>query len=234
MNVAILDDDINFVKKLNNDFKDYFSSVDKKINMITLDNNFKRLLDLKLDVLDIVFLDIDLKEKYNGINFAKAVKKVYPNVIIVFVSENNDFVFPALAIEFFQFIRKNAYLSDMPLVFTQLKDYYIQNCKEIVIEVNKRKVLLKFNEIIYILSIGHDLFIKTVSNEYTIPISLVKFMKKIDFNYLVQIQRNLMINLFYTGDVTRTCVILSDGKEYKVGRKYQENLLKIYEEYLLK
>lgn len=55
MNVAILDDDINFVKKLNNDFKDYFSSVDKKINMITLDNNFKRLLDLKLDVLDIVF-----------------------------------------------------------------------------------------------------------------------------------------------------------------------------------
>lgn len=122
----------------------------------------------------------------------------------------------------------------MPLVFTQLKDYYIQNCKEIVIEVNKRKVLLKFNEIIYILSIGHDLFINTVSNEYTIPISLVKFMKKIDFNYLVQIQRNLMINLFYTGDVTRTCVILSDGKEYKVGRKYQENLLKIYEEYLLK
>ena len=94
--------------------------------------------------------------------------------------------------------------------------------------------MIKLNEIIYIMSIGHELFIKTISKEYTISSSLVKFMKKIDFKYLVQIQRNLVINLYFAEDVLRTNVILFDNTKYKVGRKYQDNLSRVYEEFLLR
>lgn len=234
MDIVVLDDDINFVKKIRNDISNYFFLIDKELNIITVTEKFNFLDELRVEKIDIIFLDIDLKDKYNGFNIAKVVKKIFPNIIIVFVSSNNDFVFPALSIDFFQFIRKNCYDDDVPIVFSQLKEYYIKNHKGIIVEINKRKVLIKLNEIIYILSIGHELFIKTVSKEYRIAISLIKFMKKIDFNYLVQIQRNLVINLCFAEDVLRTSVILSDGKKYKVGRKYQSNLLNMYEEFLLR
>ena len=234
MNIAILDDDIDFVRKIQNDINEYFSMIDEKINIITLTENFKLINSLIMEPLDVIFLDIDLKDEYDGFSIAKIKKKSFPNIIIIFVSSNNDFVFPALSIDFFQFIRKNSYDEDIPLVFSQLKEFYIQNCKKIILEVNKRKVLIKLNEIIYIMSIGHELFIKTISKEYTISSSLVKFMKKIDFKYLVQIQRNLVINLYFAEDVLRTNVILFDNTKYKVGRKYQDNLSRVYEEFLLR
>ena len=234
MNIAILDDDIDFVRKIQNDINEYFSMIDEKINIITLTENFKLINSLIMEPLDVIFLDIDLKDEYDGFSIAKILKKSFPNIIIIFVSSNNDFVFPALSIDFFQFIRKNSYDEDILLVFSQLKEFYIQNCKKIILEVNKRKVLIKLNEIIYIMSIGHELFIKTISKEYTISSSLVKFMKKIDFKYLVQIQRNLVINLYFAEDVLRTNVILFDNTKYKVGRKYQDNLSRVYEEFLLR
>lgn len=234
MNIAILDDDIDFVRKIQNDINEYFSMIDEKINIITLTENFKLINSLIMEPLDVIFLDIDLKDEYDGFSIAKILKKSFPNIIIIFVSSNNDFVFPALSIDFFQFIRKNSYDEDIPLVFSQFKEFYIQNCKKIILEVNKRKVLIKLNEIIYIMSIGHELFIKTISKEYTISSSLVKFMKKIDFKYLVQIQRNLVINLYFAEDVLRTNVILFDNTKYKVGRKYQDNLSRVYEEFLLR
>lgn len=234
MNIAILDDDIDFVRKIQKDINEYFSMIDEKINIITLTGNFKLINNLIIETLDIIFLDVDLKDDYDGFNIAKILKKSFPNIIIVFMSSNNDFVFPALSIDFFQFIRKSSYDEDMPLVFSQLKEFYIQNCKEILLEINRRKVLIKLNEIIYIMSIGHEVFIKTISKEYTMSSSLVKFMKKIDFKYLVQIQRNLVINLNFAEDVLRTNVILFDNTKHKVGRKYQDNLLRIYEQFLLR
>lgn len=234
MKIAVLDDDIDFVRKIQNDIIEYFSTIDETIDVIILTENFKLINNLMMKMPDIIFLDVDLKDEYDGFNIAKILKKSFPNIIIVFMSSNNDFVFPALSIDFFQFIRKSSYDEDIPLIFSQLKEFYIQNCKKIVLETNRRKVLIKLDEIIYIMSIGHELFIKTISKEYTISSSLVKFMKKIDFRYLVQIQRNLVINLNFAEDVLRANVVLFDNTKYKVGRKYQDNLLRVYEEFLLR
>ena len=115
----------------------------------------------------------------------------------------------------------------------QIKNYYIEHNKEIIIIVDKRRVILKLNEIIYILAIGHELIIKTISNEYNLSISLKKFINSVDFKYLIQIQRNLIINLSFVTDITRTELIMNDNKKYKIGRKYQENALKKYERFLL-
>lgn len=231
MNIVIADDDFFYCKKLERDVKKFFSNIDRKINIFTLTENFYSILNY--DSIDIIFLDVDLKSEKNGITLGKQIKKNFPNIILVFTSSNNDFVFPALSIGFFQFIRKNEYNYDIEKVFMQIKNYYIEHNKELIITVNKKRVILKLNEIIYILAIGHELTIKTISNEYNLSMSLKKFKDSIDFRYLIQIQRNLIINLSFVNEVTRTELIMNDNKKYKIGRKYQENVLKKYERFLL-
>lgn len=231
MNIVIADDDFFYGKKLERDVKKFFSTIDRKINIFILTENFYSILNY--DSIDIIFLDVDLKAEKNGITLGKQIKKIFPNIILVFTSSNNDFVFPALSIGFFQFIRKNEYNYDIEKVFMQIKNYYIEHNKDLLITVNKKRVILKLNEIIYVLAIGHELTIKTISNEYNLSMSLKKFKDSIDFRYLIQIQRNLIINLSFVNDLTRTELIMDDNKKYKIGRKYQESVLKKYERFLL-
>lgn len=231
MNIVIADDDFFYVKTLEKDVKNYFSTIDRKINIFILTENFYSILNYT--AIDVIFLDVDLKTEKNGIALGKQIKKIFPNIILVFTSSNNDFVFPALSIGFFQFIRKNEYNYDIEKVFLQIKNYYIEHNKKTIIIVDKKRVILKLNEIIYILSIGHELTIKTISNEYNLSISLKKFKDSIDFKYLIQIQRNLIINLSFVNEITRTELTMNDNKKYKIGRKYQDSALKKYERFLL-
>lgn len=202
------------------------------ISIEILNDDFKKIVDYSS--FDLIFLDIDLRTNYNGINIGLYVQSNFPNAIIVFVSSHEELVFSALSIRFFQFVRKSKYQTDIIKVLKQLKKYMDENIKKTVIKVNGRMHLIKFSEIIYLMSIGHDLIIKTIHEEFTVHTSLIKFMSVINYKELVQIERNLIINLNFTKDVTRIKVIMFDDAEHNVGRKYQNNLIEKYEEFLLK
>lgn len=224
MDVLIVDDDLCFAEMIKNDVLTFFSGLYDDISIEILNDDFKKIVDYSS--FDLIFLDIDLRTNYNGINIGLYVQSNFPNAIIVFVSSHEELVFSALSIRFFQFVRKSKYQTDIIKVLKQLK--------KTVIKVNGRMHLIKFSEIIYLMSIGHDLIIKTIHEEFTVHTSLIKFMSVINYKELVQIERNLIINLNFTKDVTRIKVIMFDDAEHNVGRKYQNNLIEKYEEFLLK
>ena len=105
MHICILDDDILFSKKLEKDVKKFFGMIDNNLTIDIFNKNFSSIFDLKN--IDIMFLDINLEEKFNGIRFASYIKNIFPNMLLVFISSNDEYVFSALSIGFFQFIRKN-------------------------------------------------------------------------------------------------------------------------------
>lgn len=229
MDVLIVDDDLCFAEMIKNDVLTFFSGLYDDISIEILNDDFKKIVDYSS--FDLIFLDIDLRTNYNGINIGLYVQSNFPNAIIVFVSSHEELVFSALSIRFFQFVK---YQTDIIKVLKQLKKYMDENIKKTVIKVNGRMHLIKFSEIIYLMSIGHDLIIKTIHEEFTVHTSLIKFMSVINYKELVQIERNLIINLNFTKDVTRIKVIMFDDAEHNVGRKYQNNLIEKYEEFLLK
>lgn len=232
MDVLIVDDDLCFAEMIKNDVLTFFSGLYDGISIEILNDDFKKIVDYSS--FDLIFLDIDLRTKYNGINIGLYVQSNFPKAIIVFVSSHEELVFSALSIRFFQFVRKSKYQTDIIKVLKQLKKYMDENIKKTVIKVNGRMHLIRFSEIIYLMSIGHDLIIKTIHEEFTVHTSLIKFVSVVNYKELVQIERNLIINLNFTKDVTRIKVIMFDDAEHNVGRKYQSNLIEKYEDFLLK
>ena len=232
MNVVIVDDDLEFAKLIEKDVSQFFSRLYDFVSIDIINDDFKRIEDYSS--IDLVFLDIDLKKEYNGINIGQFIQDYFPKAIIVFVSIHEELVFSALSIRFFQFIRKAQYQTDIVKVLKQVKKYMGENIKKILIKVDGRTHVIKFSEIIYLMVIGHDLIIKTIDDELTIHSSLMKFMNQVDYKELVQIERNLVINLNYAKEVMRIKVVMYDDVEHNVGRKYQSNLIEKYEEFLLK
>lgn len=233
MHIYIVDDDVLFSKQLEKDVDKFFSKIDSDLTIDIFNEKFSTIFDLKN--IDIMFLDINLEEKFNGIYFASYIKKIFPNMLLVFISSNNEFVFPALSIGFFQFIRKTKYKYDIPIVFQQLKEHLFGNCRKVVIRENGYQYAIKISDIEYILSIGHDLIVKTTEREFVLINSLSNFLKEcVDNKELVQIARNLAINLQFTKKVTKTKVVMMNENEFSIGRKYQRNFIESYEEYLLR
>lgn len=232
MNIVLVDDDIEFSNKLKVDVKLYFKQLDENINFIVLNDSFDTIKDI--DQIDLIFLDVDLNFEMNGIDIGAYLKSKFPNIIIVFVSMHEDFVFPALSIGFFQFIRKTKYDFDIVKVLKQIEDYLKENLKKICIKMDGRSYVVRLNDIKYIMSIGHDLYINTYQKEYLIYSSLKKFMDQISFDELVQIERSLVVNLNFIKRMDKTSVITLNDEEYFVGRKYQDELVRKYEEFLLR
>lgn len=230
MNVIIIDDDKQFAETLKKDFYNYFYQIEEDITLTLKCDDF---LNIDIEELDVAFIDIDLNI-CNGINIAKYLRKMHPHLIIIFVSRREELVFKTLSTGVFQFIRKSKYEEDIPVVFHQLKKHILKNFDKKIIIVNGRKTVIKTNSIQYILSIGHDVIIKTESAQYTIKSTIQEILDIFNSYYLIQIQRNLIINFTFIKDVKGHFIITMDDSEYKIGRKYQKNFFNQYEEFILR
>lgn len=232
MYIVLVDDDVEFSHKLERDVKSHFRLIDEKINFIVINDTFEKIKDI--EQIDLIFLDIDLNFEMNGINIGLYLKYKFPKIIIVFVSMHEEFVFPALSIGFFQFIRKKQYDIDIIKVLNQIEFFLRENLKKICIKMEGRDYVIRLSDIRYIMSIGHDLYINTYKKEYLIHSSLKKFMDRISFVELVQIERSLVVNLNFIKRMNKTNILTLNDEEYSVGRKYQDELVRKYEEFLLK
>lgn len=232
MNILIIDDDLSFIDRIKKDFFEYFSTQFGSINFETKNSDF---FSIDSEHIDIAFIDIYLKT-CSGINYAKFLKATYPQVIIVFVSSREELVFKTFTTGVFQFIRKAKYENDKIIVFDQLSDYCKEHFNKIVLRINGRRKILNTDNIIYVLSFGHAVTIETndENDNYELNMSLPKVIKLLNSPFLIQIQRNLFINLNLVDNIEHKNIILFNGKKYPIGRKYQENVINKYEEFLLK
>lgn len=231
MNILIVDDDEQFINLLKDDFLNYFSY---QFNDINIESKYDDYFHIESKKIDIAFIDIDLNT-YNGINYAKLLRKKYnQNIIIIFISNREDLVFETLSTGIFQFIRKQKYDHDKLIVFEQLLEYCKEHFNNIILNISGRTTIININDIVYLLSIGHDMIIHTIKNEYTTKMSIKRILELMDSKSMLQIQRNMIINLAFVANIHHNKVLFFDNSEYQIGRKYQKNVIEKYEEFLLK
>lgn len=224
MKVLFCDDDVEFLKQLENDFYVYFKDRIFELETKCLYQNF-----VDLQKYDICFLDIDLKS-VDGIALAKRLKTYNSKLIIVFVSQREDLVFHTFSVQPFQFIRKKHYLEDSKEVFAQL-NYYLQQTT-MPLKINNQIVYINPLDITSVISLDHDVIITTKEKTYTVKDSLKNFCQKNEKFFVVQIKKNLAISLYQVQKVKGN-KIMYENKEYIVGRIYQKNFKNLYERYLM-
>ena len=224
MKVLFCDDDLEFLKQLENDFYVYFKDRIFELETKYLYQNF-----VDLQKYDICFLDIDLKS-VDGIALAKRLKTYNSKLIIVFVSQREDLVFHTFSVQPFQFIRKKHYLEDSKEVFAQL-NYYLQQTT-MPLKINNQIVYINPLDITSVISLDHDVIITTKEKTYTVKDSLKNFCQKNEKFFVVQIKKNLAISLYQVQKVKGN-KIMYENKEYIIGRIYQKNFKNLYERYLM-
>lgn len=230
LKVLICDDDITFINKLENDILIYFNNVNQEV---IIEKRSKNFLSTYFDEYNIIFMDINLSsDNIDGISLSAQLKKSNPNMLIIFTSSRNELVFKTFKVGGFQFIRKNHYQYDFEETMQQISDYILKNMSFVLLNINGRMKKIYIKKIKYIVSIGHEIIIHCYDTEFIFRSTMKQLLKTLEFNHLIQIQKNFAVNLEYVNDFIKWKVICDDG-EFIIGRKYQKDFQQSYERYLL-
>lgn len=224
LNILIIDDDINFTLQLQNDLNTMFENC-------TFEIKTDDFLNIESKTIDVAFFDIDLK-KANGIKIAQRLKLLFPTMLVIFVSSREEFVFNTFVVDVFQFVRKVNYNKDILIVLNQLKEHFLKYNQPRLYTIKGRRIAIHPKKIKYILSIGHDITIYE-DEVYTFRSTLQAILDDFQVNYLVQINKNLIINFYFVKSLKKNEITTLDKKVYRVGRSYQSQLMKQYEAFLL-
>ena len=96
-----------------------------------------------------------------------------------------------------------------------------------------RKTCIFLKDIHYIESYGKDISIITNDEVYTYRSGLKEALELIDSKYVVRIHRNYAVSLMFVKEIDKANIILKDIIQLCIGKKYYENLILLYKEFLL-
>jgi len=105
MNIAICDNDMDFVLKLKACIDDYLAR-SNLAGVYELFSSPAKLLDADLLAADVVFLDVDMPE-INGIEAAGLLRRKYPDVVLVFVTDYIEYAPAGYRVDAFRYLLKS-------------------------------------------------------------------------------------------------------------------------------
>lgn len=231
MNIAIIDDDTHFSEIFYQTVDQFMKTLFVKYKIDIINSNF--LSESLKEKYDIVFLDIDLKE-INGIDIGRKLMVSEVNPIIIFVSSRDDLVFSSFSVRPFYFVRKSCIKQDLKIMYVLLKKYLKENMSLLTFEFHGRKTNLFLKDIFFIESKDHDIILHTKNGEYRYRATMKNILDALGTKTLVQFQKSYAVNLDYIMEINKGVIVLKNGEEYNIGRKFKDNVLQKYKEHFLR
>ena len=169
-------------------------------------------------------LDIKLKAKNNGIDFARKIRNTHKNLYIIFTTAHLEYAFLAFQVKAFDYLPK-------PIAYDRLEHTLLRlfddiNCaNKNFISVNN-KTYINENDIYYIKRDGMRLVFKTNTNTYETYSSFNKLSSKLPHNF-VRCHKSYIANVnnITCVEASRNVIMFGNNVECYIGPKYKNDLL---------
>lgn len=239
MNVAICDDDLDIVKKINEEIRNIFRDLKEEVQIYTFTSGIGLVGSVEEDYknYDIILLDIDMPG-ISGLDVAKKLRDNNDDVIIVFVSSHEKYVFDSLEYRPFRYIRKNRIMEELKLAIRAACVLYKKNAKKyILIKTDDGEYRIEQSDIYYIEMVKRKLHIHLTDNKVlAIWKSMKDFYKNVENEEFVKIHSGCAVNIKYIREYSKYDVTIDNGEKLLASRsgikELKENLARYWSERL--
>ena len=183
--------------------------------------------------VDVLFLDIDLNSKLNGIDFAKYIRKIDKSVYLIFVTGHFEFIVSALECKTFDFIQKPFTKSKIEKTVLRLFDDIEFNSSHFLKLSNKNE-LINQSLVNFIQKDG----MKTIYNMASGTIEAYGSFSNIENslpNNFVRCHKSFIANMDNISniDFRHNTVYFKNGPNSKcfIGPKYKNNFMEVLNNY---
>lgn len=189
----------------------------------------------KKEPLDILILDIDMPQ-ISGLELAERLRASNLNLLIIFLSNHEEFVFKAIEFQPFRYIRKIKLESEMPLAIrSAAKIIEAKRDKQIVLNTEDGEMRIMISEIMYFQTEKRKISVHLKNGKNILAGKTVSEMIDIiNKESFIMIHRSCVVNSDYVNNISNGIVILDNDEKLIVSRtRYKEvkqQLLKLWGE----
>lgn len=217
--IAILDDEKTDLEMEEQITRQYFCSKQTECETVIYQSVEWFLLGLREEKFDLYILDAEMPGK-NGIEVAKEIRKLYPEPVIIYVTNHLNYAVEAYEVNTYRYIAKNtmeqglkaAYDTLLPILLAKEERYYI---------VKKRSELEKiaYSDIFYIKKEGKCAVFVHRNGETSVRESLSAIEKALDSREFIMADRGYLANIRHMMKMKSRELYMRDGNIITVGRE---------------
>lgn len=182
----------------------------------------------------IVFMDIQLDGKIDGMEVSRRLRRIDEDVILIFVTNMAQFAVQGYEVDATDFIVKpiNFYSFNMKLEKALRILARRTPTKQILFKIENKDVSLSSSDILYIEVVNHDLYLYTLNDKFHIHSSMKKAMHELDGLPFSRCHVSYLVNLSCVKSITKNEVILSNGTSLLMSRSRRKEFLADYSAFL--
>lgn len=224
--VDICDDEHLWIDKAYEIVADFFK--DKREVWINSYNNSEDLTNSlinKKEQADIVILDIDMPGT-NGFETARIIKDAYPDMLLLFYTVHEQYVFDAFQFQPFRYIRKANAKSELELALAAAMKVISKRIeKSIILVINNDSYAVNINDIVYFETEKRrcNIYLNN-ENSLNVRITIKELLSKIDSPDFVMIHSGAVVNVRYVKHISNYDVHIENGIHLIVSRGRADDL----------
>lgn len=169
--------------------------------MSTTGDGKETIRQVEIHQPDVVFLDIDMPEM-NGLEAARELAEIQPDTYFVFATAFPDYALEAFEFYSFDYVLKPFNEARIRRTIRRLRDKVsedqslkIQQFDGILIEVDKQRIFINTEELLYVESRKRKIFIKTEKSEYLVTSDLNKIEDELNPQVFFRCHKSFLVNL---------------------------------------
>ena len=180
-----------------------------EIKVDYFDNGLKFIVDYKA-VYDIIFMDIEMP-KMDGLNAARRLREVDPNVCLIFVTVMGKFAIYGYEVDALDFLVKPVtYLNFCDKMQKALRKCNRNKVSYTLVASEKGIVKLPLHDILLVDKDFHDIVYHTADGEYRDRKNLKEIEGEFLKNNFIKLNRGCIVNMRAITRFNKDCVYLGD------------------------
>ena len=226
MRIAICDDERTYIKKIENDINS-LKTHENEFEFSEFESGEAFISGFSKDKYDLIILAIEMND-LNGLQTAEFLRQIDKNVILIFMTSYDKFVYQGYEVNAFRYILKN---QPEPIYLKQLSDTiqeYYRNKKYIKVVDNDIEKELLTVDILYIEVYSHQIVIHTFNKEYYQKGKLSDYEKMLEECLFVRSDKSVLINITNIDYIKKNQVFMKNGKILYVSRNHLEKITKAF------
>lgn len=217
--VILCDDDPVFLKALHSEVERTFVRLNMKV-AISAFNSPADISPGQLADCDMAFLDIDFEsEEQNGIDIARALRRVNSHALIFFVTNYIDYAPAGYEVQAFRYILKRDMGEVLERYILQAMESMADGQEYLRLRDKEQTIDLPLEQIAYLEVLDHYVSIHVDNHSYTLNATLSGMESEMEAHGFLRIHKSYLVNMAHIRKFrSRECLLL-DGTLLAVSEK---------------
>lgn len=182
---------------------------------------------------DIVFMDIEFGENFNGVDAVKEINRLCPYCKIIYVTAYSEYAPEVYETEHAYFVLKNNNMSSNVCRALDKALDDIRRDKDEIISIRAGGVcLIPVKDIICFERDGRVTIIKTIKEDFRTYETFDEILDKIGSRRVKRCHKSYAVNFFHVIKYTKAKFIMDNEQTVPISRAYQKEIFECFTDYM--